>query len=336
MDPVTVGKPATIYDVARAAGVSHQTVSRYLRGYDGIRPQTRGRVEVAIKSLGYRPNLAARLLRSRTSTRIGALAHEMSEMGPARVVQGAYQAARRAGYVLDVVMLDGYDDKSISDAIDLLTEQQVAGIFATAQTDRVKAVLEQHPRNIPIFIDSRMLTTVDGRPSPNNEFAGRVAAEALLALGHRTMATVTGPMEWHVSRDRLDGFADALAIHGLTPAAVLEGDWSPRSGYEAGMLLPIDTGITGVFAANDHMALGVIRALGERGIRVPHDMSVVGVDDIPEAAFLTPSLSTVRLDFEAEGHYAMNCLIAEIEGRSTPVEDPPHPFLVERDSTRSR
>lgn len=330
-------RPATIYDVARAAGVSHQTVSRYLRGFDGIRPVTAERVERALKTLGYKPNLAARLLRTRTSKRIGALAHEMSEMGPARIIQGAALGAREAGYVLDIVILDGLDDKSISDAIDLLTDQQVAGIFATAQTDQVKAILERHPLDIPKFIDSRIRsTTPDGRSSVINEIGARLVAAHLVGLGHRRIAMVTGPREWLVSRDRIDGFETALAAYGLRPELQLEGDWSPASGYRAGMELPLDAGVTAIFAANDHMALGVIRALGERGLHVPDDVSVVGVDDIPEAEFLTPPLTTVKLDFEAEGRFAINWLIAEIEGRPTPTPDPPVPTLVIRDSTRAR
>jgi DNA-binding LacI/PurR family transcriptional regulator len=335
-DMTTAGtdKPATIYDVARAAGVSHQTVSRYLRGFDGIRPETRARVELALKSLDYKPNLAARFLRTRTSTRIGALAHEMSEMGPARIIQGASHGAREAGYVLDIVILDGFDEKSISDAIDLLTDQQVAGIFATAQTDRVKAVLERHQLNVPIFIDSRIQSTLNGGSGAISEIAARVAAGHLLELGHRRIAAVTGPLQWLVSRDRLDGFVSALASNGLRPEVVVEGDWSPGSGYRAGMAMSFDEGITAVFAANDDMALGVLRALGERGIRVPEDVSLVGVDDIPEAEFLTPSLTTVRLDFEAEGRYAINWLIGEIEGRPSPTPEPPVPTLIVRESTR--
>jgi DNA-binding LacI/PurR family transcriptional regulator len=328
------GKLPTIYDVARVAGVSHQTVSRYLRGYGGIRPETADRVEQALKALDYKPNLAARFLRTRTSTRIGALAHEMGEMGPARIIQGASFGAREAGYVLDIVIVDEYDDRSISAAIDLLTDQQVAGIFATAQTDRVKAALEHHPINVPIFIDSQVQKAPEGSPSGITD-AAKSAADHLLRLGHRRIATVTGPSEWLASRDRLDGFIGALAVQGLRPAAVVEGDWSPASGYRAGMALPFEDGITAVFAANDHMALGVLRALGERGLRVPEDVSLVGVDDIPEAEFLTPSLTTVRLDFEAEGRFAMNWLIAEIEGWPAPTLQRPVPTLIVRDSTRS-
>ena len=326
-------RAATIYDVAKAAGVSHQTVSRYLRGFEGIRPSTQERVEQALVSLGYKPNLAARALRTSKSMLIGALAHEMAQLGPARTIQGASLGARQAGYLLDIVILDGFDDKSISDALDSLGDQNVAGIFAIAQTERVKAVLEHHAITAPMFIDSRLESTVDGHASPINDIAGQSVAEHLLALGHRHIAVVTGPPEWVVSRDRLAGFARVLAAAGLSPAIVAEGDWSPRSGYEAAMSLRLDDGITAIFAQNDHMALGVLRALGERGIRVPEDVSIVGFDDIPEAAFLTPALTTVRVDFEAEGRFAINWLIAEIEGRPVPDLQPPLPSLIVRDST---
>lgn len=327
-------KPPTIYDVARAAGVSHQTVSRYLRGFDGIRPATRDRVEAALNSLGYKPNLAARFLRTRTSTRIGALAHEMAHMGPARIIQGASLGAREAGYLLDIVILDGSDDKSIADAIEVLTEQQVAGIFATAQTERVKDLLERHPVAVPIFIDSRIHSTLGGQSGPLDEIAGSFGASHLIDMGHCRIATVTGPGDSLPARDRLNGFVSTLKAHGLGPAAVVEGDWSPGSGYRAGLAVPIEEGVTAVFAGNDRMALGVVRALVERGFRVPEDVSVMGVDDIPEAEFVTPALTTLRLDFEEEGRYAINWLIAEIEGRPSRTPEPPLPTLIVRDSTR--
>lgn len=325
-------RPATIYDVARAAGVSHQTVTRFLNGFEGIRPATRERVEHALAELDYRPNQAARLLRTKRSNRIGALAHEMTKNGPASVVRGASLQAHDRGYVLDIVILDGFDERSVLDALAVLEREHVAGIFAPAQTPRMRTAFESLPLTVPILIGSH----IDSDAPEGHGFqieAGRFAAEHLLSLGHRRMLTVTGPLEASAPRERLEGFMFEIAGHGAS-VEVVEGDWSPDSGYAAGVALAADAGYTAVFAQNDHMALGVIRALSERGIRVPDDVSVVGVDDIPESKFLTPPLTTVRLDFEAEGRFAMDWLISQIEGSTPPGRELiPQPQLIVREST---
>lgn len=321
---------ATIYDVARQAGVSHQTVTRFLNGFEGIRPETREKVQAALAELNYRPNGAARWLRSRQSNRIGVLAHRMELSGPGRIIVGANAAARSRGFVLDIASMDGEDAASVDAALDLVMEHQIAGVFATAQTDVVRAAVANRAIDIPIAIDSgEGLASAGDNPRAH---PGLLAAAHLAELGHRRVAFVNGPSMWIASGERRTGFLNEVAARGLELVWETEGDWSAESGYRASRALPED--VTAVALANDSMAIGFIFGLAERGIRVPEDVSVIGMDDSPESRFHLPSLSTIRLDFEGEGAYLMNVLIANIEGESV-AEVPGYelPELVARGST---
>lgn len=323
-------KRATIYDVARHAGVSHQTVTRFLNGFEGIRPTTRAKVQAAIDELNYRPNGAARWLRSRQSNRIGILAHRMELSGPGRIIAGATTAARSRGYVLDIASMDGEDAASVDAALDVVMEHQIAGVFATAQTDVVRIAVENRGIDVPISIDSGeglASSGADPRAHP-----GQLAGLYLADLGHRHVAFVNGPGVWIASVERRNGFLDVVRERGLDLVWESEGDWSAEAGYRAARELPPE--VTAVALANDSMAIGLIFGLAERGIRVPDDVSVIGMDDAPESRFHLPSLSTIRLDFEGEGAYLMNVLIAKIEGEDV-AEVPGYrlPELVQRAST---
>lgn len=323
-------KRATIYDVARHAGVSHQTVTRFLNGFEGIRPATRAKVQAAIDELNYRPNGAARWLRSRQSNRIGILAHRMELSGPGRIIAGATTAARNRGYVLDIASMDGEDVDSVDAALDVVMEHQIAGVFATAQTDAVREAVANRGLDVPISIDSgEGLSSSGANPRAH---PGRLAAAHLADLGHRRVAFVNGPAVWIAAGERRSGFLAVAAERGLDVVWEYEGDWSAEAGYRAAQQLPDE--VTAVALANDSMAIGLIFGLAERGRRVPDDVSVIGMDDAPESRFHLPSLSTIRLDFEGEGAYLMNVLIAKIEGGD--VADVPGyrlPELVRRAST---
>jgi DNA-binding LacI/PurR family transcriptional regulator len=328
-------KRATIYDVANRAGVSHQTVTRYLNGFEGIRPATRERVQAALDELSYTPNSSARHLRSQQTNRIGILAHKMELSGPGRVIAGATSAARAQGFVLDIVSMDGEDATSVDAAIDLVMAHQIAGVFATAQTHVVRAALAGRAIDVPIAIDDRERFRVGGE-SPDR-VPGRLAAAHLAELGHRRLGFVSGPGVWIASEGRRDGFVDEARQRGIEVVWEAEGDWSALSGFQAALSMPVDgTGVTAVGLANDSMAIGFIFGLAERGVRVPDDVSVVGMDDSPESRFHLPSLSTVRLDFEGEGAFLMNVLIAKIRGDdSDAVSRHYDPAMVPRASTRS-
>lgn len=204
-------RPATVYDVARVAGVSAQTVSRLVKGYEGIRPETRERVEAAIAELGYRPNQAARLLRTRKSRRIGALVHEMFEFGPGQLLRGAALEAREAGYSLNIVGVDGYDEAAIAEALDGFEEEQVAGILAVTLTDELRRVVESRAFDVPIIVDPSDVQT--DAPTTSQSGAAAVAAH-LLALGHRRIGFLGGPVSWEASQQRREWFLSTLLACG--------------------------------------------------------------------------------------------------------------------------
>lgn len=326
-------KPATIYDVAQAAGVSHQTVSRFLSGFEGIRPETREKVVRALDELGYRPNLTARTLKSGRSHRIGALTHEISHVGPSRVAEGASIAAREAGYVLDLVSLDAHDAGEIEESLELITQFDLAGVLALASTDEMVRAFETAEFRVPTYISAEADDAVSGQPSELT----RVGLPALIAhlaeLGHRDFVHIAGPSTWSAARNRALSYEAAILRNGLRSHGILPGDWSARSGYQAIAGLAELPAATAFVAANDQTALGAMLALKERGLRVPDDVSVVGIDDIPEAEFLDPPLTTLRVDFESQGRAWVHELIARIEGTSArPVERPPSQLIVRRSS----
>lgn len=311
-------KPATMYDVARLAGVSHQTVSRLLQGKDRIRPELRERIEAAVRELGYRPNLAARSLATRTSHRIGALVYDMHESGPRQIMAGANDAARAAGYFLDTVSLDPHDEAALAAGINVLEQQDLAGILAFAPTDAMRQRLEGARFRVPIYVGTEDDDGDDStRPNANLIGATR-AVEHLVALGHRDIVHVSGPADWPSARLRARACRDILASHELTLVADIAGDWSPASGFAAARRL-IDAGLlsrtSAIFCANDQMALGVLAALAGAGVSVPGQVSVIGMDDIAEAAYMFPSLSSVPMNFAVQGHFALERLLAQIDGR---------------------
>lgn len=326
--PTAPSRPATIYDVASAAGVSHQTVSRLLKGYQGIRPETRARVEQALAALDYRPNLSARSLKSGRSHRIGALTHETSQVGPSRIAEGASAAAREAGYLLDLVSLDMRNPHAIEESLDLLTQHTLAGVLAFASNDEMVHAFGAVDFRVPVYLEAEA-----DDPRSFSETAITALVEHLASLGHRRLLHIAGPPNWSPARGRQHAYESAVQRGGLTSVGVLYGDWSAESGYRALAELAEIPRATAVVAANDQMALGAMLALKERGLRVPDDVTVVGVDDIPEAAYFDPPLTTVRNDFEATGRTAVQRLIARIEGTAAPVTAPREARLVVRRSS---
>jgi len=314
----TVDRAPTIYDVAARAGVSHQTVTRYLAGFAGIRPATAERVKVALEELDYRPNQVARTLRSGRQKRIVILAHALGQMGPGRVVQGAIAECRARGYTVEIIGYESDDPASLRDALDFVSREPLSGVLATAQTDDMRAALDAHMEamNGRVRYQGTFLVTAG-----SSFKGGRLAGDHLLGLGHRAVVYLSGPEDWPVSRERLAGLRSVFDGARGAVRAVMIGDWSPASGFRAGLDFDASQGVSAVFAANDHMAVGFIAAMHERGIRVPDDLSVMGFDDILEARFLLPSLTTIYDDFESEGRLSAAGLIAEIEGRPSVAAD---------------
>ena len=306
-----VRQAPTIYDVAKRAGVSHQTVSRYLRGFKGIRPGTAQRVQDAIVALDYRTNYAARQLRLRHAQRVGVLAHDLDKAGPALILKGAFAEAKRRGYVLDIILIDGDDRDSIEEGVSRALEQRIAGILATSQSDVLVEELRGLVGSIPI--GGEIETSDHSRLV--NEIAGQLAADHLIELGHRRIGYVSGPQGWDASRRRQDGFLERLDEASLGPMWTVVGDWSAASGRNAVRSLGAALNdVTAIAAANDSMAIGIISALTAAGIAVPSEVSVVGIDDVAEAEFHIPSLSTVAMDHEGQGALSMSELLDQIEG----------------------
>ncbi|MFT4229099.1 MAG: LacI family DNA-binding transcriptional regulator [Microbacterium sp.] len=324
-------KPPTIYDVARTAGVSHQTVTRYLHGFPGIRPETRDRVQAAIAELGYLPNSAARQLRQNRVNVIGLLAHRVDMPGPARMVVGIIAAARQHGYLIELVATEGQESDEIDAALDQLLEHQHAGLIIESEYEGLTRAIEARDLRVPhVMATAREL--IPGDPMTSNHQTGQMAAAHLISLGHREIGYVSGPQTWLVARERRDGFIAELAAAGLEPVWEAEGDWSPASGAAAWRDRPRSTKMTAVAMGNDAMAIGLISAATTTGVSVPGDLSVIGNDNMPEAPFVTPPLSTIALDFEAEGAFLVATLLGMITGEAVD-STLPAPRLIARAST---
>jgi DNA-binding LacI/PurR family transcriptional regulator len=300
---------AVMADVARLAGVSHQTVSRVINDSAHVRPETRRRVLAAMRTLDYRPNPAARALVTGRSRTLGVVSFDTTLYGPASTLFAIEQAAHAAGYFITIVSLLAMDRAAVLGAVDRLRVQGVDGILViTPQEGAAEAVLNL-PSAVPV------VAVEAGRPGSVplvavDQFAGAVSAtQLLLDLGHRTVWHVAGPPDFLEAQQRVEGWRATLEAAGAEAPPVLTGDWSPRSGYEVGRRLAEDSGVTAVFVANDQMALGVLRALHERGRSIPREISVVGFDDIPEAQYFMPPLTTVRQDFGEVGRSSLRLLL---------------------------
>ncbi|MFD7733986.1 LacI family DNA-binding transcriptional regulator [Kitasatospora phosalacinea] len=322
METGTAGPEArqpVMADVAKLAGVSHQTVSRVLNDAPHVRPGTRERVLAAIRELDYRPNSAARALVTRRSQTLGVVSFESTLYGPASMLDGIERAARSAGYFVSVASLRSLDTRSVQEAVDRLRDQGVEGIVVVApQTSAVSAVAKVSSSVPVVAVGSGTRSSIP-TVTVDNRSGAEAATRQLLDLGHRTVHHLAGPAGWLESQDRQEGWRRALETAGAPAPAVAVGDWSARSGYEAGQRIARLADVTAVFCANDHMALGLLRALHETGRPVPDDISVVGFDDIPEAAYFIPPLTTVRQDFGELGRRALELLVAELGGTDHPI-----------------
>jgi DNA-binding LacI/PurR family transcriptional regulator len=300
-------------DVAKLAGVSEMTVSRVLNGSASVRPATRDRVLDAMREFDYHPNPAARALVTGRSSTVGVVSMDSTLFGPASTLFGLEQAARAAGYVVTVASVRDLTRDSIAGAVDRLHRQGVEGVLVIAPHVAAQTALREVPKTLPLVVVEA--GTGGGFPvvAVDQSAGAKMATEHLLGLGHRTVWHLAGPSDWLEAQARERAWRAALEAAGAPVPAVLRGDWSARSGYELGRELAEQDGVTAVFAANDQMSLGLLRALGEAGIRVPFDISVVGFDDVPEAEFFTPPLTTVRQDFDEVGKRGMALLLAQLE-----------------------
>jgi DNA-binding LacI/PurR family transcriptional regulator len=327
-------RTAVMADVAKLAGVSHQTVSRVINDSSHVRPETRRRVLAAMRQLDYRPNPAARALVTGRSRTLGVVSFDTTLYGPASTLFAIEQAAHAAGYFITIVSLQALDRTSVLDAVERLRVQGVDGILVISPQERAAEALVNLPADVP-------LVAVEAGPDRGvpvvavDQFGGAASATRLLLdLGHRTIHHVAGPRDFLEAQQRVAGWRSVLDAAGLEAPPVLTGDWSPRSGYQLGQRLADERGVTAVFVANDQMALGLLRALHERGHRIPDGISVVGFDDIPEAQYFMPPLTTVRQDFSEMGRSALRMLLDAMQGAGQPgTRQTVAPELVVRRST---
>lgn len=328
------GRTANIFDVARLAGVSHQTVSRVLNDLPNVRPTTRARVEQAIAQLRYSPSPAARALVTRRTRTIGLVMPGTSDYGPTSTAMHFNFAARAARYSVDTVSSLDADPASIRSVVEALLRQRVDAIVLILVDIAVLEVVLGLDLNIPL-----VAVAASSRRNPLivsiDQYRGaRAAARHLAELGHSRILHVAGPPEAPDAIERVRGWRDELAANRLAVVEPRHGDWSAASGFEIGRDLAIDPG-SAVFVANDNMAIGLLSALRQRGLRVPEDVSVVGFDDIPEAGYLLPPLTTVRQDFAALGSLIMQKVLIAVEEPDSVTESMPLATqLVLRESTR--
>ncbi|MCL3861056.1 substrate-binding domain-containing protein [Actinotalea sp. K2] len=299
-----------------------------------VRDETRLRVLAAIEQLGFRPNGAARALASGRTQVLGVLSLGTSAYETPSTLEGIESAAASAGYTVTFAGTRAPQLAAMRKAVHALVDQRVDGVILIAPLISIDVDALPLPPSLPVV-------AVEGAPGSRvsavviDQVGGsRAATKHLLGLGHRNVWHIAGPQGWFDSRGREEGWRSALAEAEIEPPPLLVGDWGHTSGYEAGRILSGLAEATAVFVANDDMALGLLRALHEGGRRVPEDVSVVGFDDLPEAAYMQPPLTTVRQEFFEVGQQSIRLLLDQIDGRTSAETRPVVPTrLVLRQST---
>jgi LacI family transcriptional regulator len=330
-------KKVTILDIARAAGVSYQTVSRVLNGKPDVAADTRARIDDVIRELGYRPSDLARGLRSKSTRTIGLLVPDSANPFFAEIAKGVESAGFAAGY--SVILCNAAKDPAREyEYLELLQSKGVDGLIFIAASPDIAHLRPRVEAGLPVVLFYR---DAEGLPvdtfQVDNSFAGRLAAQHLIALGHRHIACIQPASEATPSGRRVDGFRNTLREAGidLPPVLMPRGDnllsGGERAAYE---LLASEQHFTAIFAANDAMAIGAMRTLREAGLRIPHDISIMGMDDIVLASYVDPPLTTLYQPKQEAGEQAARALIARIEGQTVePRNTVLECRLVERAST---
>jgi len=322
-------------DVARIAGVSHQTVSRVLNGHPRVRPETRDRVLAVIADLGYRRNSAARALVTSRSGTIGLLTPRSFLYGPVSTLISVEEAARAAGLFVSVASLRSYEEPAVTAALDHFMNQGVEGIIVVAPVPEAVRVAAGLASQVPMVLVAADTPSGPGfqTASVDQERGARLATSHLIELGHRDIAHVCGPPVWLDARARRRGWEQELADAALVVRPPLDGGWSAAGGFAVGTELLQQGPPSAVFAANDLMALGLVRAFTEAGLHVPGDISVVGFDDIEGAGHYLPPLTTVRQDFAALGRRCVQLLLGQLAQEEASATVAMAPELIVRAST---
>jgi len=321
-------------DVARLAGVSQQTVSRVVNGHSNVGAEVRERVEQAIVQLRYNRNSAARALATNRSMNLGVISYSLPVHGSTMVLFGVAEEARRNGYSTSLVSISDVDPRTIRTALDTLVGDSVDGIVVLAPMSAAAPVLDGLDLDVPIVRFEQGAPAGPHAVTMDDVLGAQLATRHLLDLGHETVWHVAGPPGWTASEARRSGWLSELGGRGrpMNPDFATT-DWTAESGYRAGLLIAENPSITAVLAANDAMALGVMKALTERGRSVPDDVSVVGFDDMSEARYFQPGLTTIRLDFDQVGRVAVERLLHLMGGEPAELIPAITPELIVRAST---
>lgn len=326
----------TILEVAKEAGVSLQTVSRVINNRQEITPETRQRVQKVIQRLGYRPNAIARSLSQRRSHTLGIVTSGLEYYGPARILVGVEQAANQQGLSILLNLLHQPESEDIGPMVNSLISRQVEGIiWAVPEIGNNRSWFQEilPQLAIPVIFLSTQLREKLHVVEIDNRNGGYIATGHLLDRGYRKIGLMAGPLTWWAASERRRGWQEALMAAGVpfSDSQIVEGTWSAESGqrglYE---LLEKYPDVQAVFACNDQMALGLMRAAQRLGKRIPADLAVIGFDDIPESAFYSPPLTTIRQDLYKLGQVAVQTFlhIREAEQRGE-LNTPPETVLLQ-------
>lgn len=312
----------SIADVATVAGVSAQTVSRVSTGYAGVRPETRDRVLAAMEQIGYVPNSAARALKHGTFRTIGVIAHQLARTGESSTVDAVVDAARQEGYGVTLVDVRTPTPRDVSEAVAGLAHMAIDGLIIIRAELATPENLSLPPQ-IPVVVSDSHFAGHHPAVATDQSAGSRMAVQHLLDLGHRTVSHLAGPAGSLPAAERESAWRAALESADRTVPEIYRGSWTAESGYQPGTRIAADVrqgGVTAVFCANDQMALGLYRALYEAGLQVPRDVSVVGFDDIPEASYFWPPLTSVAQDFHLVGQRLVRMLVEQIHSGERPTE----------------
>lgn len=325
-------RPVSMADVARAAGVSQQTVSRVVNGQANVRAETRARILSAMDNLGFRPNYAGRSLRGGAYRAVGLFMPDLMLTGNLATLNGLLAAASEHGYA--VTLADGAPGAARS-----LTAESRR--MAALPVDGIVINMSQKADDFDDFVPLPGLKTVivGALPHPrcttidsDHYGAAALAVEHLVARGHREIRHIAGPADSVPAQEREAAWRSVLERHGLAVVEPLHGDWTADDGYRIGEALAADRGATAIFAANDQMAYGALLALRASGRGVPEDVSLIGIDDALEGVVPHNALSTVRLNLQERGRAVFEHAVGALAGAVDPVAVRIPGTLVERAS----
>ncbi|MBE0671001.1 MAG: LacI family DNA-binding transcriptional regulator [Anaerolineales bacterium] len=321
MIPSERRKRITIKDVAQAAGVSTQTVSRVMNKFSYVSEETRQRVEAVVEELNYRPSTLARSLSQQRSYTLGVVTFGLKYIGPSRTLNGIADKADELGYMLLMKEIDNFDTNRIDDVIDSLLARQVDGILWVApEIGENHNWLDERLGKIPVPVLFLAMEPRSGISSvaTDNYQGGVLAVQHLLDCGRKNIGHISGPLAWWEADERKRGWRETLLKMAMDASDqhCTEGNWSSASGDQAFIqLLEAFPQMDAVFVANDQMALGVLREAHRRNISIPDQLAVIGFDNIPESAYFYPALTTISQDLQMLGEQAVQSIVEMIQAR---------------------